>query len=272
MNARKLVLTLLVFIQSINAFCQAPPREFFDGLKMMTTDQPGAKSNFLTAIQKDSSFYGSYHFMGVICLNENKPDSAIWYFKKSIALNSTNASHTKEMAYARLITTYTNQQDFQEAFATAWECANKYPDNTDFTSSLRDICLWSFYIKDDHLNPSYLSPNLKDEYIVTSIAQEYLILRNLRVNDEYLSMSRQSLVTKKGASYDVFNCTLSKTKKEVTVNFKINWDMNMYYGGNTAPQKPVIDDKSKPVYERVGAMLIFDSKTGLKEAIQKLMN
>jgi hypothetical protein len=176
------------------------------------------------------------------------------------------------MAYARLITTYTNQRDFQDAFTAAWECVNKYPDNTDFTSALRDICLWSFYIKDDHLNPSYLSPNLKDEYVVTSIAQEYLILRNLRVNGEYLNMSTQSLVNKKGASYDVFKCTLSPSKKEVAVNFKINWDMNMYFGGKTEPQKPVIDDKNKPVYERVGAMLIFDSNTGLKEAIQKLMN
>jgi len=260
-----------MFIQCTSAFCQAP-QEFMTGLKLVGTDQEAAKKDFLMAIVKDSSFYGSYHFMGVICLNEHKPDSAIYYFKKSIALNKGNINHTREMAYARLISIYTDQEDFQNAFTTAWETFKEYPDNNVFSSALKDICLWSFYIKYDHLDPGYLSPEAKDEYVVNSIPEEYLIVRNLRVDGEYLNVAQQSLVEKNGASYDVLKCTLSRSKKEVVLNFKINWDMNKDFGGKTSPQQPVIDDASKPVYERVGAMLIADNKTDLKSAIEKMMH
>jgi hypothetical protein len=271
MTARYLILTTLLLI-STTAFCQRPPQEFFSGLDLINTNQPEAKKDFLIAIEKDSLFHGSYHFLGVIYLGEHKPDSAIWCFKKSIALNPGDVNHTKEMAYVRLINTYTDQQDFQNAFTTAWETYKLYPDNANIASELKSICLWSFYIKYNQLNPAYLSPDIKDEYIVNSIPEEYLILRNLRVDDEPLVMSSQSLVNKKGASYDVLKCTPKRSDKSIDIYFKINWDMNKYYGGKVAPTQPVIDDTKNPVYERIGAMLVADDKTDLKTAIEKMIN
>jgi hypothetical protein len=271
MTAKNFLLIALLIIQSYTAFCQQPPPEFYNGIDLLKTDQQLAKKDFLIATQKDSAFNGSYHFLGVIYLNEHKPDSAIWYFKKSIALNKDNANHTREYTCTRLINTYILQLDFANAFTVGYEFYKIYPDNLAITWALKDACLWAFYIKYNHLNPEYILPDLKPEYVVKAISEEYLILRRIKVNDEYLIMQSQSLASKKGADYDVLKCVLSISKKEVEVNFKINWDMNKYFGGETAPTQPVIDDAKNPVYERVGAMLVADNKTVLKEAIEKAL-
>jgi hypothetical protein len=270
MKTKHLLLTTLLFLQSICAFCQEPPTEFFNGLDLYKTDLHSAKLDFLEAVEKAPYFHGSYHFLGAIYLTENRPDSAIWYFKKSISLNTGNVNHTREMSYVRLIDTYTFQSEFQNAFDAGWEALKQYPDNKSVKAELRDLCLWAFYIKDDHLDPSYLSHDIKDKYIVNSISEEYLILRNLNANGEYLQMTSQALAQKADGPYDVFKCTLSQSKKEVEVDFKINWDMNKDFGGKTTPQQPIIDDTTKPIYERIGAMLVADNKTDITAAIQKL--
>jgi len=271
MKTRHLLLTTLLLLQSIRAICQEPPTEFFNGLDLYKTDMHSAKIDFLEAVEKVPQFHGSYHFLGVIYLTEQQPDSAIWYFKKAILLNTGNVNHTKEMSYVRLIDTYIIQKDFQNGFSQAWEAFQQYPDNRSVKAQLRDLCLWAFYINDDHLDPSYLSHDPKDKYVVNSIAEEYLILRNLNVNGEYLQTVSQALAERKDGPFDVFKCTLAVSKKEVEVDFKINWDMNKYFGGKTEPQRPVIDDANKPIYERIGAMLIADDKTDIKTAVEKLL-
>jgi tetratricopeptide (TPR) repeat protein len=255
----------------MRTFAQQPPKEFFDGLDLLSTDHAHAKQDFQAAIQKAPQFHGSYHFLGVLYLYEHKPDSAIANFIKSIALNDGNVNHTREMAYVRLINTYTQQQDFQDAFKTGCDAYNLYPDSRSIFNALKETCLWSYYIKHNQLDPAYLSADIKQEYVVKSIDEEYLILHNLRVDDHYLAMNSQSLVSKNGHSYDVLKCVLSNTEQSVEVNFRIDWDMNVYFGGMPGPTREVIDNTQNPVYERVGAMLVSDNKTDLKEAIKKLL-
>ena len=261
----------LLLFQSIHSFCQQPPQEFYAGMDLVKTDQQEAKKYFLLAIQKDSSFHGSYHFLGVIYLNQHRPDSAIACFKKALELNKLNINHTKELDYVRLIAVYTYQQDFPDAFDIGWAALKLYPDNKSIASALREVCLWSFYINHDHLNPDYLSTEVRTDYVVTSIAQEYLILRHLNVKGEYLLMNSQALVQKNGASYDVFKCTLSESKKEVEVDFKIDWDMGKYFSGKTVPTQEVIDNTKNPVYEKAGTTLVADAKTDLQAAITKML-
>jgi hypothetical protein len=78
-------------------------------------------------------------------------------------------------------------------------------------------------------------------------------------------------VQKNGASYDVFKCTLSESKKEVEVDFKIDWDMGKYFSGKTVPTQEVIDNTKNPVYEKAGATLVADAKTDLQAAITKML-
>ena len=253
-------------------FAQQPPKEFFDGIDSLYTNRAVAKASFKVAIQKAPQFHGSYHFMGVIYLYEHKPDSAISSFIKSIALNEGNVNHTREMTYVRLINTYTQQQDFQDAFKTGWDAFNIYPDSKSIPGALKDACLWSYYIKHNQLDPAYLSTDMKTEYVVKSIDEEYLILHSLRVDDHYLVIGSQSLANKKGKYYDVFRCTVSNTKQNVEVDFKIDWDMNTYFSGMAGPTEEVTKDSKLPAYERVGAMLATDYKTDLKAAIEKLLH
>jgi hypothetical protein len=262
--------TLLLLVQSLYAFCQRPPEEFFSGLNVINTNPTEAKQDFLISIQKAPDFHGSYHFLGVIYLDENKLDSAVWEFKKSIELNTANVNHTREMSYVRLINTYLLQRDFQHAFAIGCEAFQLYPDNQNVARSLGNACKWSFYIKYDHLDPTYLSPDIKPEYVVNSIPEEYLILPGLKVNGSNLQMMSQSLVTKKDGNFDVFDCRISDTTKKIKVIFRINWDMNKYFGGITPPTQPVIDDANSPVYEKAGAMLVADRNTDLKAVLNKL--
>lgn len=264
-----LTLALILFTRT---FAQQPPKEFFDGIDSLYTNRTVAKTDFLIAIQKAPQFHGSYHFMGVIYLYEHKPDSAISSFIKSIALNEGNVNHTREMTYVRLINTYTQQQDFQDAFKTGWDAYNLYPDSRSISSAFKDACLWSYYIKHNQLDPAYLSADTKTEYVVKSIDEEYLILHNLRVDDHYLIIGNQSLVNKKGKYYDVFKCGVSNTRQTVEVDFRIDWDMNTYFGGIAGPTEEVSKNITLPVCERIGAMLVADDKTDLKAAIEKLLH
>jgi hypothetical protein len=185
MKARIFVLTALLTLQCFYGFCQKePPAEFYNGIDLMKTDLQLAKKDFMLAIQKDSSFNVSFHFLGVIYLSEQKPDSAIWCFVKSIALNKGNVNHSQEFTYTRLINTYAAKLDFANAFAAGYDAYKLYPDNKAIELALKDACIWAFYIKHAELNPSYILPDMKAEYLVNSVDEEYLILRKVRVNDE----------------------------------------------------------------------------------------
>lgn len=271
MKKRQLIILFFLF-NAISVFSQAPPEEFFKGLDLFSLDIKQAKKEFLIARDKDTLFYGAYHFLGVIYLDENQLDSAITCFKKSIALNKGNVNHTKEMTYVRLFDTYLIKYDFNNSFSTAWEAYVHYPESNNILQGLKDVCLWSFYIKHNGLDPNYLSRELKDEYIVNSVPEEYLIIRKLRINDQSLVISSQSLINKKGVNYDIISCALSKSKKSYDVKFRLNWDLKKDYGGKVANTDNVYSNSGNPIYERIGALLVSDSKIDMKKEIEKIGN
>lgn len=271
MNAKNFIIAVFFILSTIKGFCQGPSEEFINGLKQITTDIPAAKLNFLTAVAKTPSFHGSYHFLGVIYLNDHKPDSAIWYLKKAVELNTRNIGHTAEFSYSRLIVAYISKQDYENAFAAAWDAYKRFPDSQELQSGLKDACLWAYYTKNNELDPKYSTIDPRDEYVVKNIDEEYLIVRNLRVNDRNLQASGQSLVSKKGSAYDVLTCSIAGTNDNREIDFKINWDMNKYPGGINGPTTEVSGNKQKTIAERAGAMLVADNKTDLPEAIKKML-
>jgi len=250
---------------------QAPPEEFFKGLDLLSTNLSQAKKEFKIAYQKDSLFHGTSHFLGVIFLREDEPDSAIYFFNKSIRLNPGNANHTKEMTYVRLIDAYLNQIDFKNAFPIAWKAYLIYPENNVIVQDLKDVCLWAFYIKHNGLDSSYLSSQLKQEYIVNSVPEEYLIIRRIRISDNSMSFNSQRVQRIKKENYDIINCSYSENENPIDIKFMINWDMNKYFGGKVADTKSIYEDISNPIYERIGALLVSDFKINLKEEINKLL-
>jgi len=263
---------LLIFLlfYSVPAFCQ--PEEFYAGLKLMSKDELAAKASFQLAIKKDSTYHGSYHYLGVICLEKHQLDSAAWYFSRALILNKNNDRHTKEFTYLRIIDTYLQKLDFAKACKFAYQAYQVYPKNPEFGIALKDVCLWSVYIKYDGLNPAYILPDLKTEYVVNSVAQEYLILRKIRVDGEYLMVTSQSYFKKDTSAYDQFDCHLSKSKKKITVDFKLNWKVDIGNSGGTPPDiDGLANDKARPVYERIGAMLIDDEQKDLRVAVKEVM-
>jgi hypothetical protein len=271
-SLKEQIIFFVIIFQSLTVFSQEPPEEFFKGLDLFSKNIQKAKNEFLIAQKKDSVFQGTYHFLGIIYLAEKQPDSAIYCFKKSVALNKENLSHTQEMSFVRLIDTYLYQRDFNNSFSVAWDAFLKYPDNNSIKSDLDDACLWSFYINHNNLDPSYLSPDLKDEYIVNSVDEEYLIIRWIRTNDKYLSVSGQSLMTKKKVSYDILKCNLSDSNESIEVKFRLNWDLSKYYGGKVVNANDVYADSRNPVYERIGALLVSNPQIDLNNEIKKLIN
>lgn len=269
---KRLMTSTCIALIVIASNSQTPPEEFFKGLDLLSTNLNQAKKEFKIAYQKDSLFHGSSHFLGVIFLREDKPDSAIDFFRKSIRLNVGNLSHTKEMTYVRLIDTYLNQIDFKSAFSTAWQAYLVYPENSVIVQDLRDVCLWAFYINYNELDSSYLTSQLKQEYIVNSVPEEYLIIRRIRINDNSISFNSQRVQRIKKENYDIINCSYSENENPIDIKFKINWDMNKYFGGKVADTKSIYEDTTHPIYERIGALLVSDSKINLKEEINKLLN
>jgi tetratricopeptide (TPR) repeat protein len=272
MNTRIFIIAVFFILSTIKAFSQAPSEEFINGLKQINTDVPAAKLNFLAAVAKTPTFHGSYHFLGVIYLNDHKPDSAIWYLKKAVELNPRNISHTTEFSYSRLIAAYISKQDYENAFAAAWDAYKLFPDSQELQLGLKDATLWAYYTKNNELDPKYSSIDPRDEYVVNNIDEEYLIVRNWRVTDRNLQVAGQSLTNKKGSAYDVLTCSIAGTNDTREIDFKINWDMNKYPGGINGPVTEVSGNKQKSIAERAGAMVVADNKTDLPKAIKKMLS
>lgn len=271
MTKRLSIFFIIIFIFVSKIYGQNPPEEFFTGLDLMKSNESLAKIQFMKAITKEPSFHGAYHFLGVILLNENKKDSAIGYFIKSIDLNKENINHTKEMTYVRLIDTYLMVYDYAKSFDTALEAVNLFPENQPIMQSLKDACLWSFYIKHNGLDAAYLTQEMQKEYVVNYVEEEYLILRKIRIDGRYLVLKEQRLSKKNGSYYDILQCYLSKTENTVEVNFKLNWDLNKEPGGNVVDPQNIYKNDTYPIYERIGALLVSDAKIDLMKEIDKLM-
>jgi hypothetical protein len=269
---KRFLLLILIITPVITGWSQTPPEEFFKGLDLMTSDIKQAKKEFTIALHKDSLFHGTYHFLGVVCLRQGQNDSAIYYFRKTIALNTANERHTREMAYDRLIHAYLYKFDFKDAFEAAHEAFLKYPENKVFSRDLRDVCLWAYHIRHNGLDSSYLSPQLKKEYIVNSVDQEYLVVRIIRIDDNSLSVQSQSLRKIKRNNYDILTCAYLQNTETIDVNFRINWDMDKYFGGKTGDAQGVYANAVNPVYVRIGALQVFNDDIDLEDEIEKISN
>ncbi|HKL96436.1 MAG TPA: hypothetical protein VJ856_04120 [Paludibacteraceae bacterium] len=263
------VIVLLTTFGGGLAMAQTPPEEFVKGLELISKNANEAKINFLVAQQKEPLFHGTYHFLGVIYLDENQLDSAIYCFKKVIALNTTNANKTKEMAYVRLVDAYLYNYNFENAFATAWEAFQRFPDNLTIKQNLQDVCLWAFYVNHNNLNINYISKDLESEYVVRSVSEEYLIIRRKLVDGAHLYVESQSSIKKEGLFYDVLSCTQVNGKK-FDVTFKLDWDVTKNFSGRVTNTEDVYFNASNPIYERIGALLVFTSRINLQAEIDKL--
>jgi len=175
------------------------------------------------------------------------------------------------MSYSRLVDAYLYTHDFQNSFNVAWEANQKYPESKTLELNLKDVCLWSFYINHNELDSTYLSSEVKDEYVVNSVPEEYLIVRKLRIDDHYLMVNSQALKSEKGAMYDVLTCSISNTKKNIDLKFKLNWDMGKDFGGKVTDTDKVYSNKDLSVYERIGALYIKDSDINLEKEIKKVL-
>lgn len=270
MKIKYFILLLLVLSFQNIAFTQDD--KFMEAMDLMKTNPAKAKSIFLDIYSSDEPHHGACHFLGVLYLDENKMDSAIFYFEKSIELNKKNVNKTKEMTYVRIIQTYSQMLLFEKALTRGWEGLTEIPDSKMISTAIEDACLWSYYINQQELNPDYIkSTKLKDEYVVRSIPQEYLILRTIRIDGEYLNFTGQSLVYKKNHAYDVLSAETSKTEKKYDVMFRLDWDMSKEFGGRKMNTKEVSNDYTLPASQIVGARLIENRKIDLKETVQEVL-
>lgn len=248
-----------------------PPEAFFTGLDLMGKDAAGAKAAFAKALGEDNNFHGSWHFLGVLFLNDMQYDSAIIYLGKAIGLNKENINHTTEMSYVRLTDAYFYKKDFENSFNTGWKALQLYPENKAIAATLRDLCLWAFHVKFNDLSTEYISPVILKEYTVRSVPEEYMIVRKLKSGGHGLSVEKQSLGGNGNSRYDLLTCAVANTEEKVTLKFKLGWDFEKHMGGHikTAPQK-VYGDAQNKIYERAGAKLLDDRDADLKTVIEKL--
>lgn len=270
MYQKSLSIFILLLIKCLPLFSQNPPEVFFTALQHLTTDPNLAKTELIAAIKVEPAFHGSYHFLGTIYLDEQKPDSAALYLRKSIDLNKTNVAKTQEMSYARLITAQTLSFDFNSAYQTGLEASQLYPENRLISLYFKDACLWSYYLKYTGLDKSYLSSTAKEEYMVTSIPQEYLITRIIRINNDPIQVAGQQTAEIRKKTYDLLSFVVKGKKADTPLKFQINWDMLTEMGGRPGPTANVIANVKLPIYERLGATLVQNSKADLKTEIEKL--
>lgn len=269
---KKLVIIFILGLsyQAINA--QSPPEAFFRGIELVTFDRAAAQKQFELAQEQDSLFPGTYHFLGVIAEENDDIAKARAYYEKSMFLNLENNNRTREMTFVRLIDTYLQETNFDKAFDLAWLAHKQYPHNNVILHALQDITLWSFYIQHNDLNPNYLSPDLQKEYTVNSVAEEYLILRNIYIDGNYLLFDSQKVVKRGRKFYDIVSCRFSETNEVVEVKFKLNWDLNKFGNGRVVDPVEVYNNDAFPIHERIGALLVSNDDINIGNEIKKLFD
>lgn len=262
------VILSLIFLSNVSVFTQIPPAEFSKGMEYYSSNNPNAKYEFIKAIKVDSTFSGSYHFLGVLYFENKQLDSAIICFEKAIELNVENVKSSGEMTIVRLIDTYLNKFEYSKSFEIAVKYLKQYPNNKVILNTLKDVCLWAFYTKYGNLNKDYIASELKNEYTVSCVDQEYLILNRIRVEGKYLSMVEQRLEKEGDTRFDILTCKLSRTDKKQEVKFRLNWDFNSLLS-TSYPTKDVYDNKDNPLVERLGAKLVEVDNFDLKSEVLK---
>jgi tetratricopeptide (TPR) repeat protein len=264
---KKILISILTLF-TIASFGQNPPDEFFEGLRIFDTDREKAKEQFLKAKEKDSTFFGIYQFLGLIDFFEHNFESAEKNFRKRIDLSEDNFQNTREMAYLKLIKTNLYNQDFEKAYKNALEGYKEYPENEYLRVYLEDVCRWAFYVNNNSLKKSYLSPTPKKAYKVNSIPEEYLIVRTLSIEGETVYPKGQRLIN----GNDILTCEYysGEELKEIEIKFKLGWDTDDFLGQNIPNTTQIYNDTTKPIYERVGAKLVEEFKVDIMEEIEKL--
>lgn len=225
---------------------------------------------FKDLIEQTPSNYGGYNFVGICYSQSEEHDSTIYYLLKSIELNSANFKNSKEMTISRLIRTYMQKYDFKSAFELAYISCKEFPENPILKSDLRDICLWSYNINFEKLDKTYINNTPKEEYKVTAVSQEYLIMRNLRINDLKLNLIKQVFDSENKA--DILTCAYNKNSDTIRLKFKINWDMNSEFGGKFySNSKKEFKNIQNNIFDRIGAKLIDEPKLELLTEIEKIL-
>lgn len=266
-----IILTLILISISKYANAQSASDYYTTGVEFLKQNKlQEAKYNFNKLIELAPEDYGGYNFYGICLFSEANYDSCVPYLKKSIELNLLNHRHSKEMTISRLIRTYIYLAKFSDAFELAYKSSKEYVDNPNIKAELKDVCLWSYFISHEGLSKEYLSNNLNPSYDVTAVSQEYLIMRNIKVNDKNLFFKSQSFNIAKKQDYLI--CGINKTQDSVRLTFNLKWDLFNEFGGKYYDSKKIYNDKSKPVYERIGALLKEDEKLDLIKEIERLEN
>lgn len=227
-----------------------------------------AKNNFRTVIKDLPNEYVGYNFLGVSFFTNKEYDSAIVYLNKSIALNKSNNKHSKEMTISRLSYAYLYKRDFRNAFEILVNASKEYKDNPSFSKQLKDLCLWSYYIKNETLDSNYLSPDMLQSYNVTKVAQEYLIMRIIKINDHSLIFMNQKYNSKENV--DLLTCNINKTNDSVVLKFILNWDIAKEFGGKSFNPEGFYENVNNTIWERIGAKLSYDNKTEILAEEEKL--
>ncbi len=265
----KHILSILIASLSVlTSFAQRPPAAFFDGLDNMIDNPAKAKQAFLQTVAEDSTFFGSYNFLGILLFQEKKYDSAIQLLQTSIRLNRNNLNHTKEMTFERLSRAYLCSGDFERSYHTALNALKEFPDNKYLASELKETCLWAYNTQYGGLSKDYLNQELRNEYQVNSVSQEYLVMRNTIVNNRNLEFRGQSYNAQK--NIDILHCSVAKSKDSVDLVFKLGWNVLKSFADNMPDYKVVYDDKEAKIWFRLGALLSNNSKAELLKEIANL--
>ncbi len=262
------ILLVIAMSFSLQTFSQRPPEAFFQGLDSIFVNPAKSKELFFQAVREDSTFHGSYNFLGILYDYDNNYDSAISFLQTAIRLNTNNANHTKEASIERLCKVYMHHADFERGYNTALNGLKEFPDNIYLQNTLKDICLWAYHTKYGGLSLTYLQPEPLPVYAVNSVNQEYLVMRSVTVDHHALQFLGQSYISSNNT--DVLKCLVTGTKDTINLVFKLGWDISNMFGDNMPDYKIVYEDKSLAIWYRAGAILSNNPKTDLLEEIEKL--
>lgn len=250
----KLLVLCFIWIAALSqsAYAQSDAtREAWDKAKDLCNANEYLKAKpFLETVYKEMPRPLCCYWLGLANDIEGDFDAAISYYETAIK----NSRKPQLAAWDNMIRAHLRKLDFETAYAKAWEAMQKYPGNKTFIEEFKEVCRWSYFIQHLEFDKAYLSSTeLRKEYNIKTITEQYLIVKNIRnQNGQHLHVGNRQYK----AQYEVWKCRYNGTKKDIEIKFHLaDHDLDRQLEKQHEKAKSVYNDKSQSTAIRVGALL-----------------
>jgi ATP:corrinoid adenosyltransferase len=199
------------------------------------------------------------YYLGLVYDLENKLDSAAYFYDYCV----DKSRNPQLQAVMKLIRVKMRQLDIQGAYDYGLNAIKQNPDSKAIRHEFKMLCQWAYMLDRKEIDSSYLSSaDLQENYTITTITQQEMILDNIRnQQDEGLFVKQRKYM----GDWEIITCHWRSSKETMEIRFnRKERDLDKAIEEQHKAAKAALADSEKSLQVRIGAMLALspiDDKT-----------